>query len=73
MYRTGLTVLLLITLISFLVTFLASGAENRWIVAYNRLRGISEKVGREYLRLYLRSHSSETLLEELGDSLLRIT
>jgi hypothetical protein len=35
--------------------------------------GVSEKFGREYLKLYLRSHSRETPLEEVGDSLRRLT
>ena len=35
--------------------------------------GVSEKFGREYLKLYLRSHSRETPLEEVGDTLRRIT
>jgi len=35
--------------------------------------GVSEKFGREYLKLYLRSHSKETPLEEVGDTLRRIT
>jgi hypothetical protein len=34
--------------------------------------GVSEKFGREYLKLYMRSHSRETPLEEVGDSLRRI-
>jgi hypothetical protein len=35
--------------------------------------GVSEKFGREYLKLYLRSHSRETPLEEVGDTLRRVT
>ena len=35
--------------------------------------GVSEKFGREYLKLYLRSHSRETPLEEVGDTLRRLT
>ncbi len=34
--------------------------------------GVSEKFGREYLKLYLRSHFKETPLQEVGDSLRRI-
>jgi hypothetical protein len=33
--------------------------------------GVSEKFGREYLKLYLRSHSRKTPLEEVGDTLRR--
>jgi hypothetical protein len=34
--------------------------------------GVSEKYGREYLKLYLRSHSKEAFFEEVGDTLRRI-
>jgi len=34
--------------------------------------GVSEKFGREYLKLYLRSHARETPLEEVGDTLRRV-
>jgi len=34
--------------------------------------GVSEKFRREYLKLYLRSHSGKTSLEEVGDSLRRL-
>ena len=34
--------------------------------------GVSEKFGREYLKLYLRNHFKEIPLQEVGDSLRRI-
>lgn len=34
--------------------------------------GVSEKFGREYIKLYIREHNNETPLEEVSDTLRRI-
>ena len=45
---------------------------DRYWEVYLDYLGVSEKFGREYLKLYLQNHFKEIPLQEVGDSLRRI-